>query len=73
MDNKFPGKDVSISDLKDKFPLVAKKYKNHYSSFKIAGVKFGPKNLVTFAGPNMVESESLIMDIAKNGLLHGSS
>ena len=66
MDNKFPGKDVSISDLKDKFPLVAKRHKNHYSSFKIAGVKFGPKNLVTFAGPNMVESESLIMDIAKN-------
>ena len=29
-------------------------------------MKFGPKNLVTFAGPNMVESESLIMDIAKN-------
>ena len=45
---------------------MAKKHKNHYSSFEIAGVKFGPKNLVTFAGPNMVESESLIMDIAKN-------
>ena len=46
MDNKFPGKDVSVSDLRDKFPLVAKKHKNHYSSFEIAGVKFGPKNLV---------------------------
>ena len=66
MDNKFPGKDVTLSDLKDKFPLVAKKNKNHFSSFRIAGVDFGPKNLVTFAGPNMVESEKLIMDVAKN-------
>ena len=33
MDNKFPGKDVTLSDLKDKFPLVAKKHKNHFSSF----------------------------------------
>ena len=66
MDNKFPGKDVSLSDLKEKFPLVAKKNKNHFSSFRIAGVDFGPKNLVTFAGPNMVESEKLIMDVAKN-------
>ena len=27
MDNKFPGKDVSVSDLRDKFPLVAKKHR----------------------------------------------
>ena len=27
MDNKFPGKDISDSDLKDKFPLA--KQKNH--------------------------------------------
>jgi len=27
MDNKFPGKDVTLSDLKDKFPLVAKNIK----------------------------------------------
>ena len=25
IENKFPGKDISESDLKDKFPLVAKK------------------------------------------------
>ena len=33
MDNKFPGKDISDSDLKDKFPLAAKKSPNHYSRF----------------------------------------
>jgi 3-deoxy-7-phosphoheptulonate synthase len=65
MDNKFPGKDISDEDLKTKFPLVAKKNKNHFSSFKVAGVEFG-KQLVTFAGPNMVESRDLIMDVAKN-------
>jgi len=33
MDNKFPGKDISNDDLKSKFPLVAKKNKNHKSNF----------------------------------------
>ena len=27
--NKFPGKDISQEDIKTKFPLVAKKNKNH--------------------------------------------
>ena len=27
MDNKFPGKDISLEDLKSKFPLAAKKMK----------------------------------------------
>ena len=27
MDNKFPGKDISLEDLKSKFPLAAKKIK----------------------------------------------
>ena len=66
MDNKFPGKDISEEDIKSKFPLVAKKNKNHKSSFKVAGVEFGGKNIPVFAGPNMVESEELILDIAKN-------
>ena len=25
MDNKFPGKDISLEDIKSKFPLAAKK------------------------------------------------
>ena len=38
MDNKFPGKDVSEEDIKTKFPLVAKKNKDHKSKFKISNV-----------------------------------
>ena len=66
MDNKFPGKDVTEEDIKTKFPLVAKKNKNHKSKFKISNVEFGGNLIPIFAGPNMVESESLIMDVAKN-------
>ena len=66
MDNKFPGKDISIEDIKTKFPLVAKKNKYHISRFKISGVEFGSKTVPIFAGPNMVESKRLILDVAKN-------
>ena len=66
MDNKFPGKDISLEDIKSKFPLVAKKNKNHISKFKIAGFEFGPNTIPIFAGPNMVESKDLILDVAKN-------
>ena len=66
MDNKFPGKDISNDDLKSKFPLVAKKNKNHKSKFKISGVEFGGKTIPIFAGPNMVESKKLIFNVAEN-------
>lgn len=66
MDNKFPGKDITKEDLRSKFPLCAKKNPNHRSIFNVSGVKFGGKNLVIFAGPNMVESRKLIFDVAKN-------
>ena len=66
MDNKFPGKDISKQDLISKFPLCAKKNPKHKSVFKAGGVEFGGKNLVVFAGPNMVESKKLIFDVAKN-------
>lgn len=66
MDNKFPGKDITLEDIKSKFPLVAKKYKNHKSKFKISGIEFGGKTIPIFAGPNMVESKKLIFDVAKN-------
>ncbi len=66
MDNKFPGKDISLEDLKSKFPLAAKKNKNHKSKLRIAGVEFGGSKIPIFAGPNMVESKSLILDVAKN-------
>ncbi len=66
MDNKFPGKDISLEDIKTKFPLVAKKNKHHKTRFKISGVEFGPNTIPIFAGPNMVESQKLILDVAKN-------
>ena len=66
MDNKFPGKDVSEEDLKSKFPLAAKKDKDHKSKFTVSGVEFGGDTIPIFAGPNMVESKELILDVAKN-------
>ncbi len=63
-ENKFPGKDISEEDLKTKFPLVAKKNKNHKSKFNVSGVEFGGNLIPIFAGPNMVESEELIRETA---------
>ena len=31
IENKFPGKDITEDDLKEKFPLCAKKNANHFS------------------------------------------
>jgi len=66
IENKFPTKDISLEDLKSKFPLVAKKNSSHKSKFEVAGVEFGGDLIPVFAGPNMVESRELIFDVAKN-------
>ena len=66
MDNKAPGKDVTEQDLRDKFPLAAKKSDSHRSSFEIGGVTFGSKLIPVMAGPNTVESYDQIVDIARN-------
>lgn len=66
IENKFPGKDISPEDLATKFPLVARKNPQHKSRFTIAGVEFGGALVPVFAGPNMVESRELILDIAKS-------
>ena len=66
IENKFPGKDISTEDLKTKFPLVAKQNPYHRSRFDIAGIEFGGDHIPIFAGPNMVESQELILDIAIN-------
>ena len=66
IENKVPGKDVLQSDLKDKFPLVAKTNAEHISKFSVSGVEFGNELVPVFAGPNMVESEALIHDIANS-------
>lgn len=73
IENKFPGKDITLDDLKDKFPLVAKKDQNHQSKFSISGVEFGGDKIPVFAGPNMVESKELIEDIAINIKKYGAS
>ena len=69
--NKAPGKDVSLEDLKEKFPLAAKKSADHFSSFNVAGVSFGKEFIPVMAGPNMVENEELIVktaiDVKKSG------
>lgn len=64
MENKFPGKDITPEDLETKFPLAAKKHSAHKSRFTIANVEFGGDLVPVFAGPNMVESPDLILDVA---------
>ncbi|WP_299475882.1 3-deoxy-7-phosphoheptulonate synthase [uncultured Roseibium sp.] len=64
IENKAPGKDVSSEDLESKFPLAAKKSADHFSTFEIAGAQFGGGHIPVFAGPNMVESEELIVETA---------
>ncbi len=63
-ENKFPGKDITNEDLKTKFPLAAKTKNNPKSIFDVSGIKFGSDLVPIFAGPNMVESEELIVKTA---------
>ena len=64
--NKAPGKDISHDDMKEKFPLASKKSDDHFSEFEVSGVPFGGKLIPVMAGPNMVESEDLIVETAIN-------
>jgi 3-deoxy-7-phosphoheptulonate synthase len=73
LENKFPGKDVTSEDLIAKFPLTAKKYPEHKSKFEVAGVLFGGNRVPIFAGPNMIESRDLIIDVAKKVKESGAS
>lgn len=61
MYNKFPGKDITPEDTTSKFPLVTN-YSNN--AFEVSGVKFNSKKIPVMAGPNMVESEDLIVRTA---------
>ncbi len=73
MENSSPGKDISLEDIQSKFPLSAKKNSSHFSRFNISGVEFGPDKCPVFAGPNMVESEVLIKDVALSVKKSGAS
>jgi 3-deoxy-7-phosphoheptulonate synthase len=62
MNNKFPGKDISEEDLVSKIPLSASKGKTQ--QITVGGVTFGGSEVPVVAGPNTVESEEMIVDIA---------
>ncbi len=64
--NKAPGKDVSVEDMAEKFPLASKKNNIHFSKFDVGGIPFGDSLIPIMAGPNMVESEKLIVETAIN-------
>ena len=51
--------------MKEKFPLASKN-SAHYSKFEVAGIPFGDSLIPIMAGPNMVESEELIVKTAIN-------
>ena len=66
MDNKIPGKDVTASDLADKFPLAHSRLnRDGATSFHCGTFEFSRNSFAVMAGPNMVESEELIVDVAK--------
>jgi 3-deoxy-7-phosphoheptulonate synthase len=65
MQNKAPGKDISLEDLKEKIPLCAKKHKNHKSIVKVKDISFGGKEIPFLSGPNTVENLKLIMSVGK--------
>lgn len=65
MDNKFPGKDISESDLRDKIPLAAKKDPGHKTMVDVCGVRFGGDLVPIMAGPNTIENEEMIVACAK--------
>jgi 3-deoxy-7-phosphoheptulonate synthase len=62
MNNKFPGKDISEEDLVSKIPLSASKGKTQ--QITVGSVTFGGSEVPVVAGPNTVESEEMIVDIA---------
>jgi len=65
IENKFPGKDITEDDIKNKIPLVAKKSKDHQSKFVCDGIEFGGDLIPVLAGPNTVENEEMIVATAK--------
>jgi 3-deoxy-7-phosphoheptulonate synthase len=64
MENSNPGKDVSDNDLITKLPLATDK-KKRIQPVSVKGVEFRDKNFVVMAGPNLVESEEMIIKIAQ--------
>ena len=59
MDNKFPGKDISSKDLKDKFPLASSLNKKKIVKIQNK-ISFGGDQIPIISGPNGVENKDLI-------------
>ena len=59
MDNKFPGKDISESDLKDKFPLSSSLNKKKIIKIN-DDISFGGDVVPIISGPNGIENKDLI-------------
>lgn len=64
--NKFPGKDITEEDIKSKFPLAAKRNKDHFSVIKVKDIEIGGDKIPMMAGPNTVENEEMALKIAEN-------
>ena len=63
LSNKFPTKDITLDDKINKLPLSTSKTKRIVDIGD--GIKFGGKNIPIIAGPNGVESRSLMVGVAK--------
>ncbi len=61
--NKFPTKDITLDDKKNKLPLSTSNKKRiiHIGD----GVTFGGKKIPVIAGPNGVENYKLMVDVAR--------
>lgn len=64
LSNKFPTKDITHDDKKNKLPLSTSKKKKRIVDLG-NGVKFGSYDIPIIAGPNGVESHKLMLDVAK--------
>ncbi len=74
MNNTNPGKDVSEEDLLTKFPLAARSASQANSVIEISDrVSFGGGNIPLIVGPNLVESEELIFQVAEAAIKVGAN
>ena len=64
IENKAPGKDISAEDLIQKFPLAARSSLNESSVVEVNGEQFGGVGIPLLCGPNMAESEDLMVEVA---------
>lgn len=64
-DNSAPGKDISFDDLATKIPLVSRKIDSEITQIRIGDVVIGGANAVSMIGPNLVENQGMILEIAE--------